>query len=161
MTITYRPISPADDAALARIVRDNLRAHALDVPGTAYFDPELDDLSAFYGAEPERRAYFVAADEQGRTLGGAGLAEFPQIPDCAEVQKLYLTDEAKGRGVGRALMQLVEAQARQLGYRKLYLETHSNLKIALHLYETAGYAQIDRPSWVFHSTMDRFFIKEL
>ena len=161
MSITYRPIFPADDAALARIVRDNLRAHALDIPGTAYFDPELDDLSAFYGAEPEKRAYFVATDESGRTLGGAGLAEFPKIPDCAEVQKLYLADEAKGRGAGRALMQLVETKARQLGYRKLYLETHSNLKIALHLYETAGYARIDRPSWVFHSTMDRFYIKEL
>jgi len=161
MSITYRPISPADDAALARIVRDNLRAHALDIPGTAYFDPELDDLSAFYGAEPEKRAYFVAVDDQGRTLGGAGLAEFPKIPDCAELQKLYLADEAKGRGVGRALMQLVEAQARQLGYRKIYLETHSNLTAALHLYEKLGYARIARPSWVFHTTMDRFYIKEL
>lgn len=161
MLITFRPITPADDAALARIARDNLRAHALDIPGTAYFDPELDHLSAFYGAEPEKRAYFVAVDELGRTLGGAGFSEFLRIPGCAELQKLYLADEAKGRGAGRALLQLVEEHARRMGYRKLYLETHSNLKIALHLYETAGYAQIDRPSWVFHSTMDRFYIKEL
>ncbi len=161
MHVIFRPIAASDDAALARIARDNLKAHALDIPGTAYFDPELDHLSAFYGAEPDRRAYFVAADGQNRTLGGAGFAEFPMIPDCAELQKLYLADEAKGHGAGRALLEFVEEQARQKGYRRIYLETHSNLAVALHLYESAGYTLIGRPSWVCHSTMDRFFIKDL
>ena len=50
-----RPITADDDAAIAAIIRDNLRAAHLDIPGTAYFDPELDHLSDFYNAEPQRR----------------------------------------------------------------------------------------------------------
>ena len=45
-----RAIEPRDGAAMAAIVRRSLEAHGLDVPGTAYFDPELDHLSAHYGA---------------------------------------------------------------------------------------------------------------
>ena len=47
------------------------------------------------------------------------------------------------------------------GFRHLYLETHSNLKAALRLYEHLGFDLIERPSFVKHSTMDRFFFKDI
>ena len=47
-TMNYREICKADDAALADIIRSNLKANKLDVPGTAYFDDNLDHLSDFY-----------------------------------------------------------------------------------------------------------------
>lgn len=100
-----------------------------------------------------------AAD--GKITGGAGAAEFAGIPDCAELQKLYLIDEAKGRGYGRQLVQLVENWAREAGYRKLYLETHTNLSTAMKLYEKLGFHQIEKPAAVVHSTMDHFYIREL
>ena len=39
---SYRKIEPADDARIAEIVRANLKHFHLDIPGTAYFDPELE-----------------------------------------------------------------------------------------------------------------------
>lgn len=48
-----------------------------------------------------------------------------------------------------------------MGYRILYLETHSALHAALHLYEAAGFTQIPQPAWAVHSAMDRFYTKEL
>lgn len=97
----------------------------------------------------------------GKIIGGAGAAEFAGIPDCAELQKLYLIDEVKGRGYGRQLVQLVENWAREAGYRKLYLETHTNLSTAMKLYEKLGFHQIEKPAAVVHSTMDHFYIREL
>ena len=175
---TIRPLSAADDAALARIIRTILRACHLDIPGTAYFDPELDHLSSYYVPFPDRRAYFVAVDAQGTVLGGAGLAESVAFADCAELQKLYVTEQVRRRGLGRALMEACEARARALHYRKMYLETHSVLTEALHyrkmylethsvltealqLYTRLGYREIPRPEAVLHTTMDRFFIKDL
>ena len=73
---SYRKIEPADDARIAEIVRANLKHFHLDIPGTAYFDPELEHLSAFYDAEPSKRRYFVALDDAGQVVGGAGIAEF-------------------------------------------------------------------------------------
>lgn len=159
--LKYRKIKAADDTAVAGIIRANLEKLHLDIPGTAYFDPQLDHMSAYYDAAPEKRAYFVALDETGRVIGGVGIAEFAGIPDCAEIQKLYLDDSTKGKGYGRELMKLAEAEARKAGYKRLYLETHSNLTVAMKLYEKLGFRQIERPETVLHGTMDHFYLKEL
>lgn len=158
---TIRPITPADDAAIARIIRDNLKAHHLDIPGTAFFDPELDCLSGFYGEKPGKRGYFVLTDGAGEVLGGVGIGEFSGFQNCAEVQKLYLSDPAKGRGLGKRLMETAEGFARSAGFSTLYLETHTNLASAVGLYRKLGFRQIEKPAGVLHSTMDLFFIKNL
>lgn len=159
--IVIRPIHPEDDAPLSRIIRSNLEQFHLDIPGTAYFDPELDHLSRYYRAAPDRRAYFVAADENGLVLGGAGIAEVDAFSQCAELQKLYLTESAKGQGLGTGLMQQVQSCARSLGYGQMYLETHSNLQAAIRLYEKLGFQRIRRPEGVMHSTMDHFYLRAL
>lgn len=156
-----RPIAADDDANIAAIIRANLEAYRLNIPGTAYFDPELDHLSAYYDAAPDRRAYFILSDAAGTVLGGAGLAEFSGLDACAELQKIYLTDAAKGKGLGYALAQAVETRARELGYRRLYLETHTALDAAIRLYERLGYRRIEQPLPTAHTTMDRFYLKEL
>ena len=77
----YRTITAADDAALAKIIRTNLEQLQLDIPGTAYFDPELDHMSQYYAKAPEKRAYFIALDEtekgprQGADAPGRGLGQ--------------------------------------------------------------------------------------
>ena len=159
--MTYREILPKDDAPLAAIIRDNLKKHGLDIPGTAYFDSNLDHLSEFYLAEPAKRVYFVLTDEKDQVAGGAGVAEFAPIPGCAELQKLYLAEYLQGGGLGYEMIGLVEERARRLGYRQIYLETHTNLRAALHIYEKMGYTRIPKPDFVVHSTMNRFYSKSL
>ncbi len=159
--LNCRRIRAEDDAALARIIRFNLEKFGLNIPGTAYFDPELDHLSDFYNNEPSGRAYYVALDDAGRIVGGAGFAEFADESDCAELQKLYLDDTVKGKGYGKELMKTAEVGAKAAGYKKMYLETHTNLSVALGMYEKAGYRQIEMPIAAKHSTMNRFYIKEL
>lgn len=159
--LKYRKINAADDTTIAKIIRTNLEKLHLDIPGTAYFDPQLDHMSAYYNIDTEKRAYFVALDEKDQVVGGVGVAEFDGIPDCAEIQKLYLNDSTKGKGYGKELMKIAEHWARETGYKQLYLETHSNLKVAMKLYEKLGFQQIDRPETVLHGTMDHFYLKKL
>ena len=125
-----------------------------------YFDRNLDHLSDFYLEVPKERYYLIATQE-GVVSGGVGLAKIELFEDCAELQKLYLDDRVKGRGYGYELIGKVEEEARRLGYKRIYLETHTNLKVAVHTYERAGYKQIGRPESVVHSTMDLFYLKEL
>ena len=156
-----REIKPADDLILAGIIRDNLKAHALDIPGTVYFDDNLNHLSDFYQAEGKRRFYYILLDNADEIIGGVGLAEFEPFEDCAELQKLYLTDKAKGHGLGYELIRLIEKKATELGYKRMYLETHDNLQAAIHEYEKSGFQEIEKPDAVVHATMNRFFYKEL
>ena len=156
-----RPIGPADDAAIAAIVRACLSAHGLAIPGTAYFDPELDHLSAYYDERPGERSYFILECPDGSVGGGAGIAEFPGVDGCCELQKIYLIDGLQGEGLGRTLLETVEARARELGYRRIYLETHHSLATAVGFYGHLGYRRIEQPVPTAHTTMDRFLIKEL
>ena len=158
--LNYRSLTADDDAALASIIRTSLEQMHLNLPGTAYFDPELDHLSAYYAREPKKRTYFVALDDAGQVVGGVGVAEFAPIPNCAEIQKLYLC-AVRGKGYSKELMRLAETWAKEAGYQQLYLETHSNLQIAIRLYEKLGFTEIERPKEVLHSTMDHFYIKHL
>ena len=156
-----REIKKEDNEALAKIIRQNLEAYGLDVPGTVYFDSGLDSLSDFYLEKKDKRRYLILEDDDKEVLGGVGLAEFENIEGAAELQKIYLKDEAKGRGLGSLLMGSLEAAARELGYKKLYLETHSNLAIAIEMYRKLGFIQIQKPDFVNHDAMDHFFIKDL
>ena len=156
----FREIKPKDNTALAGLIRVILKANKLDIPGTAYYDDNLNRLSDYYLAERSERFYYVA-EEDGRVLGGIGLARFDYFDECAELQKLYLSDEVKGQGFGYKLVSLIEDKARELGYKRIYLETHDNLQAAIHLYQKCNYREIEKPAGIVHATMNRFFIKDL
>lgn len=160
-SVRIRSIQPQDNEAMAALVRMNLKSVGLDIPGTAYFDPELAHLDRFYAEKPTRRAYFVAESRDGAILGGAGFSEFAAFDGWAEMQKLYLADVAKRKGLGSALVRLVEDTARSFGYRQLYLETHTALAAACCMYERLGFLPIERPDCVQHGTMNRFYCKAL
>ena len=153
-----REITSADNAAIAAIIRKNLEDAGLAILGTAYFDEALDRCSDIYGKDDAR--YYVYTKE-GKVVGGIGFARFLSSPDTAELQKLYLDDSVKGMGLGYKLIEHVEEAMRQAGFSKSYLETHDNLQAAIHIYKKCGYREIERPAEVGHSTMNRFFIKDL
>ena len=157
----YRKIKKSDNAAIAKIIRDNLMKFNLDIPGTSYFDPHLDTLNEFYDEKPDKRVYFVAFDDKNEVIGGVGIAEFDWDDKTAILQKLYLSDSVKGNGYGKELLRIAENWVKEKGYKNLYLETHTNLSIALNLYEKAGFKQIEMPKNAMHGAMNRFYLKEL
>ncbi|OON87236.1 GNAT family N-acetyltransferase [Oribacterium sp. C9] len=158
MNYKLRKITAEDDAAVAGLVRDNLKQFGLDIPGTVYFDEVLDHLSDFYNSD---MCQYYVVESEGIVIGGIGFAPFEHMKNTAELQKLYLTDSAKGSGIGYKLIAFIEEKMREAGFRKSYLETHENLQAAIHIYQKSGYHEIERPKEVVHSTMNRFFEKEL
>lgn len=154
-----REIQQQDDAILATIIKDSLEHFHLNIPGTAYFDPQLTHLSQFYQASA-KRDYFVLLDQNDQVVGGAGFGEYHD--QIAELQKLYISPEAQGSHGGYALINQVELAAANAGYMQLYLESHHALKAALHLYQNVNFKQLEQPLLPGpHTTMDRFFIKTI
>lgn len=159
--MVIREIQPKDDARVFQLIQQSLKAAHLDIPGTAYFDDSIKAMSQFYLHHPQRK-YFVLVNSQDEVLGGAGFAEYNGSRDVAEVQKLYLFDEAKRKGYSYLLMEKVEKEARKVGFKQLYLETHKNLPVAIILYKKLGYTLLPGPlPGTQHSAMDHFFIKGL
>lgn len=64
-------------------------------------------------------------------------------PDEAELKRMYVADAARGMGVGRALLVALEDAARELGAKRLVLETGVRQPEAIGLYESAGFERIE------------------
>lgn len=156
-----RPIQKSDTPYIKQILQTDLKAAGLNVPGTAYFDTNLNTLDQYYTGNPNRGYYVV--DDNGTILGGAGFGEFDLNNKVAELQKLYLSEAGRGHGLSYKLIDLIKDKAKVAGYSKLYLETHHNLTAALHIYSKAGFTKLDGPikSSDHSNVMDGFYIMDL
>lgn len=64
---------------------------------------------------------------------------FQEKPGVAHLRTLILHPAARGRGLGRTLMQSAIDFCREVGYQKITLETFDELTAALYLYESFGF----------------------
>jgi len=63
-----------------------------------------------------------------------------------ELKRLYVRPAFRGRKIGRQLVAALIAQARKLGYQRLFLDSHISMTKAHEIYITAGFRKIDTPS---------------
>ncbi|MCL7971244.1 MAG: GNAT family N-acetyltransferase [marine benthic group bacterium] len=141
--IALRPIRPADDAELERVLVEVLAEFGATGEGFSDQDAELSAMSEAYGGPGA--AYFVALLD-GSLVGGAGLGPLPGAdPDTCELRKMYLLPSARGLGAGRRLVEICLEEARRLGYRKCYLETLAQMDRARDLYERFGFLPLEAP----------------
>jgi putative acetyltransferase len=89
---------------------------------------------------PPDGAFLVVRDDDGRAIGCGGIARYDAVR--GEVKRMYVVPEARGRGLGRRLLDDLEAQARALGYTSVVLETGDRQPEALGLYRSSGYERI-------------------
>ncbi len=63
--------------------------------------------------------------------------------DTAEIKRMYVDKSQRGRGLSKLVLTELESWAMENGYSKTRLETSIHFKVALQLYENAGYIIID------------------
>jgi GNAT superfamily N-acetyltransferase len=87
------------------------------------------------------RGTFLVARDGSRAVGCGAIRLIDG--ETAEVKRMYVEPDQRGRGVGRAVLASLEAAARRLRARRLVLETGTHSPEALALYGRAGFTQID------------------
>lgn len=141
--ILIRRIEPADNPSIAAIIRQTLKEFGANHPGTVYYDETTDHLYELF--QQERSAYNIALIN-GQIVGGGGIYPTEGLPeDTCELVKMYLVPEARGTGLGSKMISLCLEQAQENGFSKVYLETMTELKAALKVYERMGFAYLDGP----------------
>jgi GNAT superfamily N-acetyltransferase len=83
---------------------------------------------------------WIVAYVDDRPVGCGGVKRLDT--SSAELKRIYLAAAARGRGVGRRLLEHLEQHARELGYERLRLDTGDRQPEALGLFRSAGYEQI-------------------
>jgi ribosomal protein S18 acetylase RimI-like enzyme len=102
------------------------------------FEAELAGLPGDYA--PPRGALVLARPPGGsELLGCVALRPVPGSPDLCEMKRLYVRPAGRGSGLGRKLALAAMAQARQLGYRRICLDTLPSMTAAQALYGALGF----------------------
>lgn len=137
-TLRFEAVDPTDARA----------THALTTYGA-----ELEDRfpTGFLGAElltsgldgfaPPNGA-FVVASTDGATIACGGLARHDDT--SGELKRMWVDRAWRGLGLGRRMLVDLEARAADTGYRRVVLDTNLTLTEAIALYESSGYAPIER-----------------
>jgi len=133
LSITAEPFESQDAQRLVRALDAGL---AEIYPPQQRFGPNLKAEHLAGG-----RGIFLVARDDGRPVGCGAI----RMNDgtTAEVKRMYVEPDQRGRGVGRAVLANLEETARQLGARRLVLETGIHSPDALGLYRRAGFKQIE------------------
>jgi len=103
-------------------------------------DGVMEQLSVGFDVLPGTIVAAVLAVDGEVAVGQAGLRPHG---DALEVKKVVVDPEHRGRGASRLLMTALEDAARQLGIRRLILQTGPLQPAAIALYEKIGYVAIE------------------
>lgn len=99
------------------------------------FEEELANL-------PGRYSCLLLALRDDRPMGVVALRPFDET--SAEMKRLYVRPEGRGRRLGRVLANELAHEARRQGFRTLRLDTLPFMQDAQRLYRTLGYREIPR-----------------
>ena len=140
-TITIRNIELKDNVAIAAVIRAALTEFGANKPGTVYYDPTTDHLFELF--QTEGGSVYYIAEIDGTIVGGCGIfpTEGLQIGTC-ELVKLYLSNTARGTGLGKKLLLQSMQWAKENGYTQVYLESMPELSKAVAIYENVGFERL-------------------
>nr|WP_241429373.1 ribosomal protein S18-alanine N-acetyltransferase [Agrococcus sp. ARC_14] len=103
--------------------------------------------------------YIVAEDAEGSSLGYAGLRA---VGVEGDVQTIAVRADARGRGIGRALLAELLEEASRRGVRELFLEVRADNPTARALYASVGFAEIGvRPRYYQPEDVDAVVMKRV
>jgi len=102
------------------------------------FEGELAGLPGRYA--PPEGALLLARDANGLSIGCVAMR--PLGEGIAEMKRLYVTPEGRGRGVGRALAAAAITAARAAGHREIRLDTLPEMSAAQALYRSFGFKEM-------------------
>lgn len=121
-------------------------------PGMTHFRLDRDEVG------PGRGVFLVAyVDGAAAGCGAVRLLD----EDEAEIKRMYVVPESRGRGIAAGVLAELETQARGLGARRLVLETGVRQAEALALYRRAGFGEIPRFGEYVNSTLSICMAKDL
>lgn len=147
---SIREITPVDNVEIKNIILEVSEEYKTYDPksnsgaGSGAGDPELNDIYSTYqelGAK-----YWVIEDvTNSQIVGGGGYKKLKGSEDIVEMQKLFLIPEARGHGLAKKIIELILQHAKDDGYIKMYLETASQMKEAINLYEKFDFKRLEKP----------------
>jgi DNA-binding MarR family transcriptional regulator/GNAT superfamily N-acetyltransferase len=153
-SVQIRPVDPEHPDAqycLAEYVAE-LNRRSTD----RHFDPAVGATAHPHEVRPPA-GQFLVAYLHGQPIGCGAVKHHAEAP--AEIKRMWLAPEARGLGLGRRLLETLEACARENGARIAHIETSAVSSEALSLYRSSGWVEV--PRFNDEPFADHWFEKQL
>ena len=138
-----REIRIEDNKIIAGIIRTVMSEFDADPKTTILGDPTL--YTMFNNYQIPKAVYYVIEDG-GKVVGGCGIKHLDNSNEnICELQRMFLLPSARGKNFGKSLIELCLKKAGEFGYYQIYLETLSQMKTAIKLYEKYGFEMTSTP----------------
>lgn len=155
-----RTVEAGDNQTLAALIRKVFEEHDAPRQNTVYSDPTTDHLFELFNVPG---AVLWVAVLNNTIAGCAGVYPTEGLPDKhAELVKIYLSAQSRGKGIGKALIEKCFASAKEMGYTQLYLESMPEFATAVNMYTKLGFSNIPAALGNSgHTACNIWMIKEL
>ncbi|MCJ2543522.1 GNAT family N-acetyltransferase [Thermostichus vulcanus] len=137
MQIEIRPVENSDSAALLHI----LEVVFAEYPGCVLDLEEVPELLQPATAFAHLGGSLWVAQQEEQVVGCVGMVP-TETPERMELKKLYTLPRVRGKGLGRRLIEQVEAEARHQQAKYVHLWTDTRFTTAHRVYERLGYARL-------------------
>ncbi len=162
-TIHIRPATEADLPAMLEIYNDII----LHTAAVWHYDPHTPEMRQEWFRQRQEQGFPVlVAEEQGRVLGFSTYGPFRPWPGYHKTveNSVYVAAAARGRGLGRALLEPLIRIARdqQLHAMVAGIDGENEASIALH--RSLGFVEVARfkeVGWKFGRWLDLVFMERL
>lgn len=109
-----------------------------DAYGASLYPAESNHFLPLEALRAENVRFVVARDDKGAAVGTGAIA---LSAGWAELKRMWVVPEMRGRGLSKAILADLECRARDAGHSLLRLETGVDNREALALYERKGFAR--------------------
>jgi putative acetyltransferase len=135
LRMNLRPATNADSEQIKSVVFSVLKEYGLK-PDSNSTDKDLDSIEESYFLN---NGFFGVVEIENSIVATVGLHQVDAT--ICELRKMYSLPSQRGKGLGKSIIEFALSKAKELGYKRVILETASPLKEAIGLYKKYGFKE--------------------
>ncbi|WP_413171325.1 GNAT family N-acetyltransferase [Anabaena azotica] len=136
---TIRNFQPNDHQIILDIIQSIRLEYGVIIPKE--YDQDMQNYMAVEKYYLETSGLFWVVEKENKILGTGAFYPYKGVEKGAEIKKIYLLPEARGKGLGKLLLQKLELEIANRGFATIWIKTISLFQEATSLYENNGYSK--------------------
>ena len=159
--ISIEELQPGDSQAVVGLIRENMREFDQEEKVLSTIYRRLENFSYEYSREGSS-LYVVKSVLSHEPIACIGIGSFQGLPwteRIGEIRDLVVQKNFRSQGLGQKLLKKILLKAKELEYKRLYLEISKHMRVAQKLFGYNGFQPVEHlPKEGYTEKMPCYFL---